>query len=199
MTPGFNSDVKKKRVRYQRSLVCHLDLLGFKQLVQQKSPGEISRVLRLFSDEVSPKASVPVKELNRKQFVSFSDLHITVIPIGAEAGYSRGLVFLQLLRLVHAQAILFFEHGIVVRGAVVVGDAVRSHGRFFGQGIIDAYEIESRDAVYPRIIVAASVLEELDKNPKLWTHDRDDERKAVKGLLHCDEESGLHYIDYLRV
>ena len=111
------------------------------------------------------------------------------------------MIFLQILRLVHAQWLLFFEHKILVRGGIVVGDAVRSYGRFFGQGIIDAYDVESQQALYPRIVVHASVFEELKRNPKVWTHgdDEDAELKAVKGLLHHDEENGLYYIDYLRV
>ncbi len=193
---------KPKRVQYKRSLICHLDLLGFRELIRNKNPGEISRVLRLFSNAVTPvKRGFQVKELATKQFVAFSDTHVTVIPTEPKDSSARGLIFLQILRLVHAQWLLFFEHKILVRGGIVVGDAVRSYGRFFGQGIIDAYDVESQKALYPRIVVDASVFEELKNNPKVWTHDDDPdaEIKAVKGLLHHDEENGVYYIDYLRV
>lgn len=193
---------KPKRVQYKRSLVCHLDLLGFRELIRNKRAGEISKVLRLFTDAVAPtKKNYRVKELATKQFVAFSDTHITVIPTEPEDGSARGLIFLQLLRLAHAQWLLFFEHKILVRGGIVVGDAVRSYGRFFGQGIIDAYDLESQRALYPRIVVDESVFAELKSNPQVWTHDNDPdaELKAVKALLHHDEENGLYYIDYLRV
>jgi hypothetical protein len=158
-------------------------------------------VLRRFSDAVTPvKQDFQVKALATKQFVAFSDTHITVIPAQPKDSSARGLIFLQILRLVHAQWLLLFEHKILVRGGIVVGDAVRSYGRFFGQGIIDAYDVESEQAIYPRIVVHASVFDELKINPKVWTHDdAESELKAVKGLLHHDEENGVYYIDYLRV
>jgi len=192
---------KPKKVRYQRSLICHLDLLGFRQLIREKTPGEISKVLRIFSDAVSPtKSGFIVQELDKKQFVAFSDLHITVIPTEPTDQSARGLLFLQILRLLHAQSILFFDHDIVVRGGIVVGDAVRSYGRFFGQGIIDAYEVESKQALYPRIVVHPSVFTEIRNNPRVWTHnDAATEMEAVKDLLHHDQENGVYYIDYLRV
>ena len=72
---------KPKRVRYERSLVCYLDLLGFRELIRSKKPGEISKILRLFSDAVTPvKPGFQVAALATKQFVAFSDTHITVIP-----------------------------------------------------------------------------------------------------------------------
>ncbi len=193
---------RPRRVRYKRSLICHLDLLGFRELIRTKKPGEISKMLRLFSDAVKPLTrGVEVKALGIKQFVAFSDLHITVIPTEPDDDSARGLIFLQIIRLVHAQWRLFFDHGILVRGGIVVGDAVRSYDRFFGQGIIDAYDVESKQALYPRIVVHASVFEELQRNPQVWTHDGDrkGELKAVKGLLHRDVENGVYYIDYLRV
>ena len=193
---------KPKRVRYKRSLICHLDLLGFRELIRTKKPGEISKMLRLFSDAVKPLTrGMEVKALGTKQFVAFSDLHITVIPTEPDDDSARGLIFLQIIRLVHAQWKLFFDHGILVRGGIVVGDAIRSYERFFGQGVIDAFDVESKQALYPRIVVHASVFEELRRNPQVWMHDGDEkgELKAVKSLLHHDEENGLYYIDYLRV
>jgi hypothetical protein len=192
----------QKRVRYKRSFICHLDLLGFRELIRSKKPGEISKMLRLFSEAVTPLSrGFEVKALGSKQFIAFSDLHITVIPTESEDTATRGLIFLQIIRLVHAQWTLFFDHGILVRGGIVVGDAIRSYDRFFGQGIIDAFDVESKQALYPRIVVHGSVFEELKRNPRVWTHDGDGngELKAVKSLLHHDEENGLYYIDYLRV
>lgn len=190
-----------KQVRYETSLVCHIDLLGFRQLVRQRTPGEISKVLRLFSEAVEPvESGIRIPELNQRQFVAFSDLHITVIPTRRAKGFVKGVIFNQILRLVHAQSVLFFDHGIIIRGGMAVGEAVRSYGRFFGQAIIDAYDLESQHAIFPRIVVDRSVFREIKENPAVWTHDdAESELLAVKQLLHHDNENGLYYIDYLRV
>lgn len=192
---------KPRRVNYETALITHVDLLGFRSLVKKKTPGEISKVLRLFTEAIGPgpyRSQVP--DLTESQYVSFSDLHISVIPTRRKNAVVRGVIFRQLMRLVFAQLTLFFDHDIVVRGGVVVGEAVRSYGKFFGQGIIDAYDVESTRAVYPRIVVAESVFEEIMSNPFVTMHgDPDDELRQVKGLLHHDQENGIHYIDYLRV
>jgi hypothetical protein len=66
---------KPKRVQYKRSLICHLDLLGFRELIRTKKPGEISKMLRLFSDAVKPLTrEVEVKALGTRQFVAFSEI-----------------------------------------------------------------------------------------------------------------------------
>jgi len=84
-------------------------------------------------------------------------------------------------------------------GGVTVGNVVKSHKQLYGPGLIDAYRLESKAAKYPRILVDQKVLNELAMNKKLWIHDRDDELKAVNGLLRKDEGDGLLYVDYLRV
>jgi hypothetical protein len=54
--------------------------------------------------------------------------------------------------VIHAQWLLFFEHTILVRGGIVVGDATRCYGRFFGQGIIDAYDVESQYVIIVELL-----------------------------------------------
>ena len=192
---------KPRKVNYETALITHVDLLGFRSLVKTKTPGEISKVLRLFTEAVGSgpyRSKVP--DLTENQYVSFSDLHISVIPTRRKNTAVRGIIFRQLMRLVFAQLTLFFDHDILVRGGVVVGAAVRSYRKFFGQGIIDAYDVESTRAVYPRIVVDESIFNEIISNPLVTMHDDSDlELRQVKGLLHYDLENGIYYIDYLKV
>jgi hypothetical protein len=81
-----------------------------------------------------------------------------VIPTEPEDSSARGLIFLQILHLVHAQWLLFFEYKILARRGIVVGDAVRSYGRLFGQEIIDACDVESQNALYPHVVGDESCL-----------------------------------------
>jgi hypothetical protein len=130
---------------------------------------------------------------------NFSDLTLMSTPLRRRTRPSLGAIFFQLLGLVHAQVDLIHQEGIVIRGAVTVGDVVKSYRQLFGPGIIDAYRIESKIANYPRIVVERRVLDEINANERLWVHDREDELKAVGGLLRQDEKDGCLYIDYLRV
>lgn len=43
--------------------------------------------------------------------------------------------------------------GILFRGAVVIGDLYNDKIIIFGPAMLEAYELESKKAIYPRIII----------------------------------------------
>jgi hypothetical protein len=177
-------------------LVSYVDLLGFEGLVQTKSANDISRILRVFNEETAPinfKHDVP--DMPRQEHVSFSDLNMTCTRLRGTS--NRGIVFNQFLRLVRAQSILLLDEGILIRGGIAVGLATRSYRKYFGPAVIQAYRLEQAKPGVPRIIVDPSVLTEIETNPLLWMHDKDDELKTAKSFLAY--EDGVAFIDYLRI
>lgn len=103
----------------------------------------------------------------------------------------------QILRVVHAQSTLLFDEGILIRGGITVGQVARSYGQLFGPGVVRAYELESKVARFPRVVVGEEVLDELSNNPRLWVHDQETDTKAAKDLLRRDFDGGW-FVDYLR-
>jgi hypothetical protein len=189
----------KKKVEYEPMLVSYVDILGFGELVKTKSAGEISRILRVFNETTAPprfKSDIEIPDLPEQEQVSFSDLNMTCTPLRKRG--NRGIVFNQFLRLVHAQSILLIDEGLLIRGGIAVGQATKSYRKYFGPAIIRAYEWEQKKPGQPRIMVDPSVLREIEHNPLLWMHDRDDELRVAQSFLARDED-GNAYIDYLRV
>jgi hypothetical protein len=43
-----------RKVKYVQSVLCYLDILGFQSLIEEKSAGEISRILRVLAESVKP-------------------------------------------------------------------------------------------------------------------------------------------------
>jgi hypothetical protein len=70
-------NVKPRHVKYTRSIVSYLDILGFRELEEAKSAGEISRILRILTESVKPH---PTDEPVRIQFTKFSDTVIRIVP-----------------------------------------------------------------------------------------------------------------------
>jgi hypothetical protein len=83
-----------------------------------------------------------------------------------------------------AQAKLLHD-GILLRGAVTLGDLFWDDNHVFGPGIVRAYEIESRLALYPRIAV----------EPEISKYLKEEDLKYLE-IISLDFD-GTWFVDYL--
>jgi hypothetical protein len=81
-------------------------------------------------------------------------------------------------------ASLAFTQNLLVRGGITIGKLYHQEGVVFGQGLIDAYRLESEVAVYPRVVLSASM-----SSSAAW---RTEDRRMVKR-----DFDGVYYLDYL--
>jgi len=73
-----------------------------------------------------------------------------------------------------------FSFGLFARGAITKGNSFESEGTIFGQGLIDAYDLESKTALYPRVLISNTILDDVNKT----------------GTFYLEKDfDGLHYID----
>ena len=94
----------------------------------------------------------------------FSDSFVISAP--ADNPASCNLLF-RALRLINVQ--FFFGLGMLMRGGLSIGNLVhRRGGALFGPAMNEAYAIESKAAVYPRVVVSELVYE-LYSNCLLYT------------------------------
>jgi hypothetical protein len=138
------SHLKPEKVKYTRSVVSYLDILGFRDLIETRTAGEISRILRILTESVEPGQFFKSQKI---KFTKFSDTVIRSIP-----DTHPQISIFELRNVLHAQIALIPE-GIPVRGAVTIGDVVRSWGRVYGRAVVRAYELESRKGGPPRITI----------------------------------------------
>jgi hypothetical protein len=103
--------------------------------------------------------------------------------------YPRNFIF-ELRSILYAQMALI-PLGILLRGAVTIGDIVQSWGVVYGPGVVRAYEIESRKGGAPVIVIddetLKSVAPAIEKDHSAWQLD---------GLVR--NEGKMTYLDYLR-
>lgn len=138
---------------YTRRAVLFLDLLGFRNLVNTGKGSEIVEALRL-----SEASGVQFKDGTPSdidfRISAFSDCVVcsakliaknNLLPASAVASYAGRL------------ALEMLSRGILVRGAITIGNLFHDDHTVFGPALIDAYELESQVALYPRIIVPSKV------------------------------------------
>lgn len=187
------------KVEYEPMLVSYVDVLGFGELINTKTAGEISRLLRIFNETTAPhrfKNQAKLPGLPEEDQVSFSDLVLTCTPLKGRG--DRDTVFQQFTRIVHAQAILMLDEGILIRGGIAAGLATKSYRKYFGPAVITAYEWEQRKPGHPRVMVDPSVMQRLSETNRDEPYRRDDQVEVIKSFLASDDD-GNCYIDYLRV
>jgi hypothetical protein len=186
---------KKRNLNYSPHLITYIDILGFRELVEEKSPNFISRAIRKVIETTAPDAEI--RRINEENFVSFSDLIVHTIPVLSKTNirYRDGLVFLEINHLAHAQAELIGE-GLLIRGALTLGMLERTYGVLFGPGIISAYEMEHNEAQFPRVVVDPDLVEALRDTPLLRAHGYDEEMEYISKYLRRDDD-GVIFIDYL--
>lgn len=171
---------------YQKSVVTFIDILGFRELVSTRPASEVDRAVKLLRRFAGKDRRDPLGVTS----ISFSDSVVRARPIDQPSA-----VFFELLDLLHAQGELI-GLGVLVRGGIALGDIANEDGRVFGPGFIAAYDLESKSAIYPRIIVAPDLLEQCCALPFKLVNDVEDEYRHIAELLRVGED-GIWHIDYL--
>ena len=164
---------------YKKNIVTFIDILGFKNLVEQSEIHEeifrkIQRTLMKFksledplswpSDLIEVEEDAQMKGLegfdisSKTKCTCFSDS----IVVSIEVENDLNKVFSSLIaNLARIGAELLCE-GVLIRGGIDLAEVYHENGVIFGKGLINAYELESNAAKYPRIIVSKNLISELN-------------------------------------
>lgn len=191
---------------YEPCVVSFIDVLGFREIITSRSPGDVFNALTLLEkftrpdDEEDSSKSNKEKRLQSRAFAyALSDTVVRVRPYDTQ--YHDGALFSELLDLLHSQVSLV-ANGVLIRAGVTVGDVYvgeNGEGPIFGPAVVRAHEIESEEAVFPRVVVDEDAIRQHRSDPRLRNEDNtlEFEIRAIVGLLTTGED-GTQFIDYLR-
>lgn len=188
--------------QYEEHFTAFIDFLGFREAAQREDETKRLEVLALlrslstlqgeFAATSTPHESGTVQYV-KPTISTFSD-HIVIsyplraikeqIGLSTEADASY-LVVYQLQQLLGSIAAAAFKIGFLLRGGATIGNLYHSGGVVFGPALVEAFELEQRTSVYPRIVVSNEVI----KRPQ-WIANR---------LVFCKEDDGLFCIDFYKM
>lgn len=205
-------------MEYSQRLTCFIDLLGFEaaiaqscqndeirqaihQIILSLSPNKIREVL----DEgifVTNKGSERVGEVEGKipeqtsdsvrnktplNITQFSDSYVLSCPVDDPVSCS------ELLEVVAAIKSMYFHNlGMIMRGGLSIGSLIHEEGgALFGPVMIEAYKLESRQAIYPRVLISEEAYHHLEAvlgevKPNLLDTALTFVRKAFDGHMFID-------------
>lgn len=181
--------------KYEDRLVAFIDVLGFSNMVNQ-SVEDAEKVRRLTAALNSLYERIWEWEADGYDssfaFTQFSDS----IVISALAGTTDSFEMLQQLLLGVTE--LADNYEILVRGGIARGLLIHDKEMVVGPAMIGAYQLESKAAIYPRIIIAKELKEriEADLEESILSQTSLAEVPGFSKLFKTDDD-GWCYLDYV--
>jgi len=182
---------------YEEQFTAFIDFLGFSEVSTGTDDTTRLKVLELLVGLSALRGEFDLQSTNEdnrktsqiKPAVStFSD-HIVISyplrPIYAgifpDEHISAFLIlghFNQLLTRIAAAALRI---GFLVRGGATIGKLYHARGVVFGEALVDAFRIESRTSIYPRVVLSSQIA----SRPK-WVENQPEVVRDSDGLYHVD-------------
>jgi hypothetical protein len=167
---------------YEDRVVAFIDILGFRHLVARGKVREILKAMDIIRNRLVLIEGVRQASLKT---IQFSDSIIF-----SASNDDDGIV--HITHFVSLLASELFLNGIWCRGAITLGKMHHQGNVAFGPAVVDAVDMESQLAVYPRVLVTDTLAERFTeiKNKDLSDWRRTGEatyfRRDFDHLLHLD-------------
>lgn len=156
----------------ENKLVAFVDILGFSKAIADFDSGKNPKIFTLLRDTVHPAAKLLKESLtmaegspffNWKDCMDvrlFSDCLCVAAPLNYKTyGFIDQMSFLYKY-LMGYQGVLL-ANGFLTRGAITIGSHYADEHMIFSGGLVEAYGLESKKAVFPRIIISDRLIDEI--------------------------------------
>lgn len=182
-------------MQYENRIIFFIDILGFKSLIDAsiEEKNVFSLIMKAIGVFHHYKHSVEYQKINKsKQITQFSDSVVISFKVEDESE-----LFFTLLEMQH-MIIDLLNIGILVRGGIGYGECVHTKKLLFGPALVRAYELESKHAKKPRIIIDKDVVDIAINKGKSDHHSYDMEEEHIMKILWKDDD-GFLYINYIDI
>ncbi len=179
-------------MNYENRYVLFLDILGFKKIISttydkdQDFPEEIEKLYNA------------LKTINRSNSSTTGSKKITQFSDSIVVSFSNieQYEFAYLLDDISYMLFLLAFEGIVCRGAIAYGKFYHDDQYLFGPALVDAYETESKAAIYPRVIIDKSVVDIYNESAKKISKKRTGFKKEFINSYLMEDFDDKLFIDY---
>lgn len=132
------------------SAVLFVDLLGVKEMAFAESAQDN---LDLIDSAFNEAFAVMIDDNERPimPYANFSDSIVVATPLGSDEAQESAVK--SLLATAAALQFSLASRGIFMRGGISVGDVCVTESRVFGAGLVRAYNLEDKMAIFPRILI----------------------------------------------
>jgi hypothetical protein len=162
----FAGTVEVREAAYKDSLVTYFDILGFRNSIESWPAKDIQSILSMMLSHSTHDARL--MRVTRRSLATFSDHVVRTVALdGLNEPEIANAVEFELSQVQLVQANLA-AHGVFLRGGITRGPIYIDDSFVFGAGLVEAYELESKMAKYPRVLIAESLQPVVLAHPDLW-------------------------------
>lgn len=181
-------------MKYENRICCFIDVLGFSDHIKQSVSRDNEDVedkiksifdfINIIEDHTKFDGIAQSREVTQ-----FSDS--VVISFLIE---ERDQIFYTLVNILHL-TMNSISRNFLIRGGISFGKLIHNEKMVFGPALVEAYNLESKAAQYPRVILSKSILELGHKNSLYYSEHETLEEKF--GVIVTRDSDDMFYIDYI--
>lgn len=185
----------KNKIEFKESIVAFIDILGFKQEILDCN-NDSTKLEEKYNIYINKLKSAEYFIVNKnhinnsnRNYISFSDSNIIYWELKhPESDNEIGGTISDLCKYQYQLAL----EGIFVRGGISRGLNYMEDNIIFGESIIKSHDLESKEAIYPRIILDNSLNNILQKFAEKTTNDNEFWKQSL-----LKDYDGYYFINYL--
>jgi len=184
----------KKISNYEERIVLFLDILGFKELIK-KSVEDSEKFQKIQTCiKVIRNVFNITQRTKERTITQFSDSLVVSFKIT-----EKGEVALLLNKTKELIRKLILKE-IVCSGGIAKGKLIHNNIFLFGPSFNEAYKLESKLAIFPRVIIADKSIIDIGVENYGYhpSNDPEYEESEINSLIKLDFD-GFHYVDYFVV
>jgi len=159
--------------QYEQRAVLFLDVLGFKRLIKEGREDLVEQALAITTAPYQSNVTVS----------AFSDCMVVSMV------FERGVELAELIAFTSSLVLHLLHQGILSRGGIAVGKLRHEGGIVYGPALIEAYELESQVACYPRVVLSRDAIA---KSLSLGGSGVGCDAEWIRGFLREDHDEWEH-------
>ena len=180
-------------MNYENRVTVFLDILGFKNIINKtldKDNNDIEEeidnikeaieLIRFYFDDNDFSKSKVVTNFSDCIVISFKPEELSEI-------------YYTISDIQDLFMCLIFSN-IICRGAITFGKLIHTENMVFGPALVEAYSLESKAAIYPRVLIESQIIDIAKKN-HAFHHSGFTELEYVNEMISKDSDDYL-FVDY---
>ncbi|WP_051686333.1 hypothetical protein [Chryseobacterium hispalense] len=176
-----------------KSFCAYLDILGFKEKIEINDTSYFATYLHTLNNElknIDDKYDYFDETKRRFEIKIFTDNFVFGQPWNDEIGEIELSYIFDILSMMQLN---FIKSDVFLRGAISISDLFMNDNVVLGPALIEAYNLESKSAIYPRIIISDGVNAVINKHFSYYA----EPTSAPQNKILLKDIDGKIFLNYL--